>query len=316
MHLALASTSVLLLTPTVYPHDISPLISLQNWKATVNFIEKKYDIKYHPMPIKAVTGLLSIVNDLLTEKISRNEAYNKMTSMSSGTHMARFATALGQLVRRLPSQPIREDFGEAELCSRFVDPFLFELFDNPDNDTYFRWTNESTDAKHMEESKERPDFCITKTCSFEWQMNLGFGEAKSAAQDHDNRVICWDLIKVAVFCKQTLDIQVMEGTLGVQVIGRTVKFYILVLPAKGLYAFLELAVIQLPDSLNSLPGFVTKAGDIIKVLDIFERICVPASDAAGTMSRRTPTLSLTQVGQIFSPSKNRKRPCPLKLRTN
>ncbi|KAI8388449.1 uncharacterized protein BYT42DRAFT_492348 [Radiomyces spectabilis] len=263
------------------------------------------------MPINAITGLLSIVDDLLADKINRKVAYSKIISMTLEKHLEKFAMALGQLVRRLPSEPIREDFGEAELCSRFVDPFLSGLFDNPDDDVYLRWTNVFNGK-----TNEQPAICITRFCGANWEMNVGYGEVQCAARDKDDHVICRDLLKLTVSCKEALDEQLMEGMLAIQVLGRTIKFYLLVLPATGLYALIDLAVIEVPDSLKSLPSLVTEAANIIKVLDIFERLCVPASDVATTMSRRTPTLSLSQLGQLFAISEHRKRPRHLRPQSN
>ncbi|EPB92427.1 hypothetical protein HMPREF1544_00725 [Mucor circinelloides 1006PhL] len=57
---------------------------------------------------------------------------------------------LRQLIIKLPPMPMEEDFGETELCSRFVEAFLCGLFGDPDNDTYLRWKNESTlEARSM-----------------------------------------------------------------------------------------------------------------------------------------------------------------------
>lgn len=43
------------------------------------------------------------------------------------------------------------------------------------------------------------------------------------------------------------------------------------------------------DSLRSLPSFTPELPNILKVLDIFHRICVPDSDANRCKSRRAPT---------------------------
>lgn len=121
---------------------------------------------------------------------------------------------------------------------------------------------------------------------------------------------------MAVFCEEALDMQLMKGMLGIQIIGRTIKFYLLVLPASGLYTLIDLAVIKLPDSLQNFPGFVTEVANVMKVLDAFDRVCIPASDVTITICRLTPTLSMSKLRQLFTSSKNRKKPCHLELRHN
>lgn len=142
--MALASTSVLLLTRNNCPSDISTFVGYDNWNATVDLIEDKHGIKRHPIPLDVISSLLAIINDLLTKNINQEQANIKMNSLSLESNLHKFNKALGQLIMKLPNQPLEENFGEAELCSRFVEPFLSGLFDNPDNDIYLRWTNEST----------------------------------------------------------------------------------------------------------------------------------------------------------------------------
>ncbi|KAI8371615.1 uncharacterized protein BYT42DRAFT_595083 [Radiomyces spectabilis] len=149
--------------------------------------------------------------------------------------------------------PVEEDFGETKLCSRSVEPFLSWLFDDPDKETYLRWTNESTlEAKSMRDSTGRPDV-------LQYEILRRYGEAKSSARDQDDYLICKDLLKVAVFCNETLDFHLMEGMLGLQIFGRTIKFYLVVVPANGLYGMIELTEIKIPDSLGNLPSLITKS---------------------------------------------------------
>lgn len=118
---------------------------------------------------------------------------------------------------------------------------------------------------------------------------------------------------MAVFCKDALDHQLMQGTLGIQITGRTIKFYLLTLPAKGLYVMIELATIKIPDSLQDLPRFVPELPNVLKILDVFHRVCVPVIDVASAKNRYTPTLPRQKFDQLFIISKDRKKPCHLKI---
>ncbi|ORE01729.1 hypothetical protein BCV72DRAFT_216694, partial [Rhizopus microsporus var. microsporus] len=146
-----------------------------------------------------------------------------------------------------------EEINETELCIRFVGPFLCGLFDDPDDGLYFRWTNETTleAKKQLGSSNRHPDMCITKSFN-----SFAYGEAKPVCQGDNHYLICHDLIRVTAFCKGaviSMDNQQMKGVLGIQVVGRTVTFYVLVLSATGLYAMLELTNIKIPSCLNDLP---------------------------------------------------------------
>lgn len=85
------------------------------------------------------------------------------------------------------SDAIGGRFWQTELCSRFVEPFVSGLFDDPDNNTYIRWTNESTlEVKSMCEFRGRPDVCITKACGVKWSTSVGYGKQNLL---HENKII-------------------------------------------------------------------------------------------------------------------------------
>lgn len=66
----------------------------------------------------------------------------------------------------------------------------------------------------------------------------------------------------------------MEGVLGIHIDGRTIRFYVLALPATATYVMYLLAEIKVPDSIQGLPGFVTEIPSILKTLHVFDTVCV------------------------------------------
>ncbi|SAL99042.1 hypothetical protein [Absidia glauca] len=221
------------------------------------------------------------------------------------------------LIRKLPPTAIAEDTNELELSARYVDPFLSGLFDDPDEGVYLRWTNEITlEARQQEDlSTRRPDICVTRLHGSTWVSNQGFGEVKSAIQGGNNHSICRDLLRVGMFCKDALDAQNMEGVLGIQVIGRMVTFYVLVLPSTGLYVMYELETIRIPSCMDDVTKLIMDMPRICRVLDAFNRICKPSVHQA-IPSRHRSTITTSAFNDIFSPSKDRKRSCHLKYRHN
>ncbi|KAI8990898.1 hypothetical protein BDF20DRAFT_841406 [Mycotypha africana] len=107
----------------------------------------------------------------------------------------------------------------------------------------------------------------------------------------------------------------MVGVMGLQIIDRTITFYILVLPSSGLYVMHELAKIKIPDCLNDLPKLVSDISDVLLVLDVFDRICIPSVDCP-QFQRNRPTISSSIFDRLFSTSQNRNRPCILKQHHN
>lgn len=153
---------------------------------------------------------------------------------------------IAAFVNEFPLVSFDEDSNDFKLCSRFVDPFLSGLFDDPNQGIYLRWTNKSTlEAKHLS-SNMRPDLSITKTLGLKWERSLGYEEAKTAAHESDHYLVCQDLIKVALFCKNILNEQLMDGVLEVHIVSRTIRFYVLVLPATATYVMYLLVESKVP----------------------------------------------------------------------
>ncbi|KAI9323807.1 hypothetical protein BX666DRAFT_1890627 [Dichotomocladium elegans] len=315
--LILSSTSVLLLDGNKYPEEVKPYFDYDQWRMIDEYIQQAYGIKRQPIPLATATQFSSILDRFINKKIGRDEAEISFKSLALPTMEKKIAKAIGNLVSKLPLVTIEENVNETELCSRFIDPFLAGLFDDPDNSIYLRWLDETTfEAKYKEVSSSRPDLSVTKSLGVKWATTLAYGEAKSAMYSDDHFIICKDLIKVARVCKDALDNQLFEGILAVQIIGRTVVFYLLTLPAQSIYTMIPLATIKVPDSINELPGLVYKVPDILKVLDIFERVCVRAAHPETIKHRCAPTLPMANIQQLFSQSKNRKRSCHIQLYHN
>ncbi|KAI8329825.1 hypothetical protein BC941DRAFT_476005 [Chlamydoabsidia padenii] len=62
----------------------------------------------------------------------------------------------------------------------------------------------------------------------------------------------------------------MEGVLGIQIVGRTIRFYVLVLRATATFVMYLIAEIKVPDSIQGLPGFITELSSILKILHVFK----------------------------------------------
>lgn len=74
LHLALASTSILSLSPNRYPNEVKPFFKHDDWIAAINLIHDMYGIKKLPMFLNTVTSMLAIIDNLLTNTINREQA--------------------------------------------------------------------------------------------------------------------------------------------------------------------------------------------------------------------------------------------------
>ncbi|KAI8877495.1 hypothetical protein K501DRAFT_337389 [Backusella circina FSU 941] len=299
------------------PLDHDDHLLVQNFEATINGIETKHGIRKLPMPIATTTSMIGIVQNLTMGVISRDKAIAHLLDLDLPTNENKFKKCIIDLIRKLPPVPIAEDTNEFELSTRYVDPFLSGLFDDPDEGIYLRWTNETNlEARQDEDlSTKRPDICISRLHGMTWASNHDYGEAKSASQGGNSYSICRDLLRVGIFCKNALDTHNMEGVLGLQVIGRMITFYVLVLPSTGLYVMYELEKIKIPSCLDDLTKLIVDMPHVCRVLDTFNRICKPSVYQA-IPSRHRPTITTSAFNGVFSPSQDRKRSCHLKYQHN
>jgi hypothetical protein len=107
----------------------------------------------------------------------------------------------------------------------------------------------------------------------------------------------------------------MQSIMGIQIVGRLITFYVLILPATGLYVMLGLTELKIPDSLEDLPELVLDISKILKVLDVFHRVCVPMSDSA-LNNRHTTIITNLSISQLFTTSQDWNRDSSLKRRHN
>jgi hypothetical protein len=177
IHCALAATHILLLSRNQYPEDLSPLFSNEDLKATINGIESKYGVEELPMSMEAITSMYGIAQDLTMGVISRDKAVAHLLDLDLPTDDNKFKNCVINLIRKLPAVPIAEDVKELELSTRYVDPFLSGLFDDPDEGMYLMWSNElPLEARQQEEpSIKRPDICISRLHGTTSASNHAYG---------------------------------------------------------------------------------------------------------------------------------------------
>lgn len=186
------ATHILLLTRNQYPEDFSPFFSNHDLNAIVIGIETKHGIKKLQMSIKTFTSMIGIAEDLTMGLISRDKVIAHLLDLDLPTNEKRFKNCTIDLIRKLPPVSIAEDTNELELSTRYVDPFLFGLFDNLDDGMYMRWTNEITleARQHEDLSTKRLDMCISRLHGMTWASNHGYGEVKSFTQGSNDYSVC------------------------------------------------------------------------------------------------------------------------------
>ncbi|PHZ17988.1 uncharacterized protein RHIMIDRAFT_255240 [Rhizopus microsporus ATCC 52813] len=202
-----------------------------------------------------------------------------------------------------------------EQNTRFVEPFLCGLFDDPSQGIFFRWLDERTMEVKKKDTLTNMRLGITITCArgVHWAVSSAYGVAKPTVESDNNFMLCCDLMRVTIFCKDALDEYSVDGVLGIQVVGNRVSFYGMTLPSTGLYSFYELVAVTIPNTIRDLSKLVMDMPYLFLVLDVFHRLCKPPSEPHDTASHRL-TISQTIYQGLFSGSKDRSRVCRLNQR--
>ncbi|KAG1473866.1 hypothetical protein G6F56_000698 [Rhizopus delemar] len=318
VHCAMATNYILLLTPNVFPDELLPFFNKDNLSAIIDKIESTYDIKKYYIPTRIFTSIINIVQDLNIGTINRRKAISQLLELDFPANEHKFVQGIIGLIQKILCVTIAEDVNKSELGTRYIDPFLCGLFDGPDQGMFLRWTNEMTlEAKRNENfGTKRPDICITSLHGVQWKANHGFGEVKSFHQgDKSNFLLCADLVRVGIFCRNACALQNMDGVLGLHIVGRTVLFYVLLSPSAHLYVMYELAKIKISNCIDDLTKLVVDMHHILRVLDVFHRICIRSANPSLPIQYQM-TITTSNHDHVISSSQNRKRACHLKYHHN
>ncbi|KAL9554979.1 hypothetical protein MBANPS3_002581 [Mucor bainieri] len=208
--------------------------------------------------------------------------------------------SIASIAAKIPNVPIMETCKENELCSRYLDPLLCGLFDEPDDGVFFRWTNEKTN----DDSRDRPDAVISHLEGVKWADNQGFGEAKCATEAENNYLTSIDLIRLGMFSKRAIDHQASKGVLTIQAIGISLTFYITIHTHDNLYIMYELAEILAPRCIDDILKYLMDFNKLRCVVELFAEWCEQASPNPIAAS---PDLS--NLWAFVSPTTNRSRDC-------
>lgn len=96
--------------------------------------------------------MIDVIEDITQGGTSREDAIIRLLSLDLPMKENKFKNAIVELLRKLPRQCITDDTNESELITRYIDPFLCGLFDDPDQGTLLQWTNDTKlQAKYTSE---------------------------------------------------------------------------------------------------------------------------------------------------------------------
>ncbi|ORX48774.1 hypothetical protein DM01DRAFT_262919, partial [Hesseltinella vesiculosa] len=150
-------------------------------------------------------------------------------------------------IGKLPTNPIKDEDSlvENELTCTFFDPILSRLISDPVKDVHLRWS----DIIAPKTPRQRPDAVISKVNQLSFGQSLGFGEAR--VQHASNYELCHDLLRLALYSKDSIDMNYLDGCMLFQVHGFGITFYLTQLLHEHVYTMLKVC-----SSLRSLADCV------------------------------------------------------------
>lgn len=115
-------------------------------------------------------------------------------------------------IQKLPPTPVNvKNTSETALWSTYFDPILSTLLSDPDRNIHLQWSNSAP----TERGSARPDAAIYHKQQGSFVGSRGYGEAKpEGTSTHDISV---DFLRLAVFCKNSIDVSLLDSTLAFQI---------------------------------------------------------------------------------------------------
>ncbi|CAO3693949.1 hypothetical protein G6F70_006362 [Rhizopus microsporus] len=261
----------------------------------------------------ACMKLARIINNVESNMQSKDDA--ELDLLMLGKSLNSFGRSLVRGImtgmRKLPQMAIKtkKHIGECELFTMYFDPILSALLSDPDKNVLLRWSNVTSD----ETGEMRPDATISKLCQRDFGPSLGFGQVKLARPSTDNHALCHDLLRLAIFAKDTVDVNKLQAAMTFQINGYNITFFLTRLRHDGMYFMQEIGQLTFPRSLEELASFVNLKNirTLLMVTETFWRLCRPLQDEEFWETKRRPTHPATY--SLIDSTKDRRRFCALRL---
>ena len=179
-------------------------------------------------PRDKLITIMDIIQELNRGRITSIKAVSKLLMMvdeDGSEYVNRTILCFKKLIEELPNVQYNKE--ELELITRVIQPALLPLFDDVENNIYFRWTDAQTEEYKedgINSSNKRPDGCVTLMTNK--NKNMAFIEVKSAKHSKDKVKLNYDLNKLGVFSKNAIELNHLNGVLNIQIVGKSLNIKI------------------------------------------------------------------------------------------
>ncbi|KAG1136978.1 hypothetical protein G6F37_012560 [Rhizopus arrhizus] len=315
IHEILALSHIFLLCPSQHREQMIDVFSRETlYDIHQSFVQESID-KSIDITDGICANVARIIDSVEQKVRSKDEATALLSRLciSLDEHASSVIRGIVKAMTELPLQAIKDktSIGKYELTTTYFHPILSSILSNPDKQVLLRWTNIETDSS----AKKRPDATITKLNQLVFGHSLGFGEAKIAQCTPDKYNLCHDLLRLALFCKETIDKNQLNASLTFQINGFSVVFFLMRLDHDGIYCLYEICKLSFPRSLEELSGFVSlkNLNTLMRISEMFWRMCKPVSaqDVDTLSDKCRPTHP--SLYTLIDGTKDRHRACAMRF---
>ncbi|KAI8077892.1 uncharacterized protein B0P05DRAFT_491808 [Gilbertella persicaria] len=274
VHELASLTHIFFLCKDQHSEIAEKVFSLDTLQQLTDFFERKtinHDLDF---PSNHFVAISKTLTDLSLANKTRQQTIMEFTVLASQMSYGqnRLLSGIINLIQKLPKKPLSnyKEVSETELWNTYFDPLLSCLISDPDRLIHLRWTN----VIPMEKGKSRPDAVISEKLQLSFGSSVGYGEAK-AQQGSCTKLLCLDTLRLAIFTKNAIDINKLDGALAFQIHGFNITFYLQQLTIKGIYTFTEIAHLRFPQSLDDLPSLFSMINikKLLGINDVFWSLC-------------------------------------------
>lgn len=163
--------------------------------------------------------------DKTTDRCNAGASLLTLASTMDNLIDKRLIVSASQLLQFLPMDATNDDISETTLITRYILPALQPLFDNHERNIRLEFTS----TELADKPKRPPSFngcpdCIIAVFPHQTDdgVNVGYGEVKRLSTAGNHYLVNWDLVRLAVFGKNTIDENKMSGNLSIHVVGKFV----------------------------------------------------------------------------------------------
>ncbi|KAG1050142.1 hypothetical protein G6F43_007561 [Rhizopus delemar] len=326
VHLILSLSSILLLQNNNRLHqDWIPFLGNGLYRKTRDHVIKSLNCTCPEFSTKLLVDIIDIVSKVYRKNVDRLTASASLLSLASNTTDTmdkKLIMSVMQLIQFLPMDPTYECISETTYITRYILPMIQPLFDDHDKNIRLDFTfTEPADKSptHAHIFNGNPD-CIVASFMHETDncVSIGYGEVKPLTTANNHYLVNWDLVRLGMFGKNTINQNKLRGSLSIHVVAPHIIYYIMQLNADGLYTMTELLRVQCPMSISELSGYVAKFSQVKEVLDVFETHCIPKPNSnnnnnnnndnnINNESWQRDSLLGTDITLILDKTRNRKR---------